>query len=79
MNAWLAKEVVNVVAAVQRLHAAGESQVWIHFRRGSVVASILPLVEGYELVTVLTAPRRRSEEDLTDWVRLQLQKVPCCP
>jgi hypothetical protein len=79
MNPWLAHQVAEVVSAAQALHAQGEREVWLQFRRGSVVASGDRRLEGYELVTQLSVPRGKSEVDLTDWVVLQLQKVPCCP
>lgn len=79
MNSWLAGQVRQAVAAIRTMHANGTREVFLHFQRGSVVASPLPALGGYERVTVLSAPLGMSEADLTDWALHEVRRVPCCP
>lgn len=79
MNSWIAGQVRQAVAAIRALHSRGEREVFLHFRRGSVVASPLPALEGYERVTPLCAPVGKSEFALIDWVAHEVRRVPCCP
>lgn len=79
MNSWLSGQVQQVVTATRAMHANGTRHVFLHFRRGRVLASSLPFVEGYQRVTTLSAPLGKSEPELTEWVNHQVRRVPCCP
>ena len=79
MNSWIAGQVSRAVTVIRALHLKGERQVFLHFRRGSVVASPLPALDGYERVTALSAPLGKSEADLTEWAQHEVRRVPCCP
>lgn len=79
MSSWIDGQVRRAVTVIRALHLQGEREVFLHFQRGSVVASPLPALGGYERVTVLSAPLGKSEADLTDWALHEVRKVPCCP
>lgn len=79
MNSWIAGQVRRAVTVIRALHLKGEREVFLHFRRGSVVASPLPTLGGYERVTALSAPLGKSEADLNDWALHETRRVPCCP
>lgn len=79
MNSWIAGQVRQAVGTIRALHSRGEREVFLHFRRGSVVASPLAELEGYERVTAMPAPLGKSEADLTDWALHEVRRVPCCP
>lgn len=79
MNAWLSTALHRAVAVIRALHVRGEREVFLHFRRGSVVASPLRDLGGYEPVTRMPAPLGKSEAELHDWAAHEVRRVPCCP
>jgi len=79
VNQWIAGQARQAAATIAALHLRGEREVFLHFRRGRVVASPLPHLDGYERVTALSAPLHQSEPALIDWAARELGKVPCCP
>lgn len=79
MNSWIAGQARQAVTVIRALHCRGEREVFLHFRRGQVLASPLRALEGLERVTAMPAPLGKSEADLTDWALHEIRKVPCCP
>lgn len=79
MNQWLSDQVRQVVAAIRTMHSNGTGEVWLHYRRGALVASSAPLLAGYERLTAMSAPLGKSEIALTEWVMHEARRVPCCP
>lgn len=79
MNSWIAGQARQAAAVIAALHLRGEREVFLHFRRGQIVASPHRILCGFERVTGLTAPLHQSEPALIDWAARELGKVPCCP
>ena len=78
-SAWIASQAREAVATLKALEADGARSMFLHYRRGRVLASEKQQLDGYELVTALAVPLGLSDQALTDWVLHEVRRVPCCP